>query len=327
MQTRSPLFLRVFARLGLGLMLLVGLYVALGRRAQPAHAQSTITVSTCDESHLDAAISRANSDNAGDTITFSCSGDITLTSTLMISGHMTLDGSGQQVTLDGQNRVRVLSVNSNVTFTLNALTIAHGLTSTTVLGGGGLLNQGGGTVNISNSTFANNSATAGGGLFNIFETVNISGSIVANDTGGNCSGGVSDQGNNLQSDGSCGFTRVDDLNTDPKLDPSGLQDNGGPTQTIALQQGSPAIDWVASSCPSSDQRGAPRPDDASESKCPGQHHDQRHQSTGGRGHLHATNRNGRKWGQPARLGELRASFRLNPPHRHHHRHLHGNRQR
>src|SRR5205085_1317191 len=29
---------------------------------------------------------------------------------------------------------------------------------------------------------------------------------------------------------------------DPKLDPNGLQDNGGPTQTIALMCGSPAID-------------------------------------------------------------------------------------
>jgi hypothetical protein len=32
------------------------------------------------------------------------------------------------------------------------------------------------------------------------------------------------------------------INTDPKLDPGGLQDNGGPTATIGLQPGSPAID-------------------------------------------------------------------------------------
>jgi hypothetical protein len=46
-------------------------------------------------------------------------------------------------------------------------------------------------------------------------------------------------------------------NTDPKLGP--LADNGGPTPTHALI-GSPAIDAAdSSSCPSTDQRGAPRP--------------------------------------------------------------------
>ena len=35
-------------------------------------------------------------------------------------------------------------------------------------------------------------------------------------------------------------TVVSPLN--PKLDPRGLRDNGGPTQTVALMTGSPAID-------------------------------------------------------------------------------------
>ncbi len=93
--------------------------------SRSAHAQSdaTISVTTCDESHLDQAIASASS---GDTITFACSGDIALTQTLTISQNLTLDGSGQQVTLDGQNQVRVLSVNKGINFTLNALTIAHG---------------------------------------------------------------------------------------------------------------------------------------------------------------------------------------------------------
>jgi hypothetical protein len=47
---------------------------------------------------------------------------------------------------------------------------------------------------------------------------------------------------------------------DPRLDPAGLQDNGGPTKTIALQLGSPAIDAaVAANCPATDQRGIARP--------------------------------------------------------------------
>jgi hypothetical protein len=52
-----------------------------------------------------------------------------------------------------------------------------------------------------------------------------------------------------------------DLSDTPAgLDPSGLQDNGGPTQTTALEPGSAAIDHVSDGalCPATDQRGAPR---------------------------------------------------------------------
>ncbi len=298
MKSRQSLFMHLGARLSLGLLMLAGLCITLGLSARPAHAATDITVSTCDESHLDAAISQANSDNANDSITFSCSGDIKLTSTLRISGSMTVDGSGQNVTLDGQNEVQVLSVNSGVSIILNALTIAHGSTD----GFGGGLSNNGGTVTITNSTFANNSASPssgigfGGGLDNYNGMVTITnstfannsatstvgggpgpggggekhrkkgsigGSIVANNTPFNCSGfSLSSQGYNLSSDSGCGFTASTDLqNTNPQLDPNGLQNNGGPTQTIALLSSSPAIDQIpAASCPKTDQRGNTRPD-------------------------------------------------------------------
>jgi hypothetical protein len=81
---------------------------------------------------------------------------------------------------------------------------------------------------------------------------------------GDCSGvsGQTDLGYNLDDDGSCGFDAATDLSANPSadLDPSGLQNNGGPTQTIALEPGSTAIHGVtdASFCPATDQRGAPR---------------------------------------------------------------------
>ena len=67
---------------------------------------------------------------------------------------------------------------------------------------------------------------------------------------------------------SCGFTGTGSLQTtDPKLDPGGLQNNGGPTQTIALLASSPAIDYIPVgnvtnnfNCPATDQRGNRRPD-------------------------------------------------------------------
>jgi PKD domain len=355
----SPCVRPALVRLLLGLILLLGLSVQAGTSGLVAHAQpaATITITTCDESHLDQAISSASS---GDTITFGCSGDIALTQTLNINTNLTLDGSGQQVTLDGQNSVRVLIVNQGVTFTFNALTVAHGFAqlgggvlnfgtlnisnsifannnsandgggvlsfgtlniSTSIFAnnnsarfGGGLYNEGatlniststfannsasfgggfynegtvniststfannsasgsggslennGGTVNISNSTFANNSASFGSGLDNTSTgTASISTSLFANNSGGNCANGtITDQGYNLSSDNTCGFiASTSQQNTDPKLDPNGLHDNGGPTQTIALQQGSPAIDLIPTAqCPTTDQRGMSRPDD------------------------------------------------------------------
>jgi hypothetical protein len=292
MQSRSPLLrllFRVCVRLGLGLALLVGLCVVVAGVSLHAHAApaATLTVTDCSgetgPGRIGTVISSAS---AGDTITFSCSGTIPITSTLVIgTNNLTLDGSGQTVTLDGGSSTRVLSVNSGVTFTLKALTIAHGSAPDS---GGGLDNEGG-TVTISNSTFANNSSPgAGGGLFNQFSsTVTISnstfasnsaafvggidnagtgmrigGSIVANNTGGNCIGDTLSTGYNLESSTDCGFTGTGDLqNTDPKLDPSSLQNNGGPTQTLALQPDSAAVDHipVGSSCPATDQRGVSRP--------------------------------------------------------------------
>jgi len=119
------------------------------------------------------------------TIAFGCSGTIPISvnnGPLVIATNLTLDGNGQQVTLDGGG-MQVLSVNSGVSFTLNALAIAHGWADS----GGGLLNYG--TVNISNSTFANNGAPGGGGLYN-YGTVSISNSIVANNGASVVGGGL-----------------------------------------------------------------------------------------------------------------------------------------
>ena len=51
------------------------------------------------------------------------------------------------------------------------------------------------------------------------------------------------------------------LNTDPQLDALGLQNNGGPTQTIALTSNSPALDKGKSFGVTVDQREQTRPFD------------------------------------------------------------------
>ena len=170
-----PRIARTLTRVSLALALPAAVSAAAIMLAQPARAATTLTVSTCDESHLGAAVAQADTDNAGDTITFACSGTIGLSSTLDITGDMTLDGTGQQVTLvgsSGSGGFGVLSVASGVSFTLNALTVTGG----GGVGGGGLLNSGG-TVTITNSTFdGNNVAAAGAGLLNSGGTVTITGS-------------------------------------------------------------------------------------------------------------------------------------------------------
>ena len=92
-------------------------------------------------------------------------------------------------------------------------------------------------------------------------------SIVANGVGGsNChTNGVLfvDNGYNLDSGSSCGFSTTQHSlnNTDPQL--GALGSNGGPTQTMALVQTSPAVNAIPTSfsgCTgSTDQRGTTRP--------------------------------------------------------------------
>lgn len=87
--------------------------------------------------------------------------------------------------------------------------------------------------------------------------------LAGNSPGGNGSGAMTDLGHNLSSDSTCAFTNSGSMNhTDPKLGP--LTDNGGPTLTMALLPGSPATDaGGALGAPTTDQRGAPRPQGSS----------------------------------------------------------------
>jgi hypothetical protein len=128
--------------------------------------------------------------------------------------------------------------------------------------GGGIASR---TLTINNSTISGNSANRGGGIASGAAT--LQNSIVANNSSENCYGTMTSHGYNLSSDNTCNFDNAGDLNnTDPLLGP--LQNNGGPTQTMALPSGSPAVDaGNPNGCTDSlghllktDQRGKPRPD-------------------------------------------------------------------
>jgi fibronectin type III domain protein len=134
------------------------------------------------------------------------------------------------------------------------------------------------TTTITNSTIANNDGGArsgeGGGLLASEGTISVENSIVADNTvedplteefvPSNCGdSNISSLGHNLQSGADCAFVDTGDLkNTEPGFLSSGLQDNGGNTDTLALEAGSPAVDAIPSGapgCSATDQRNIARP--------------------------------------------------------------------
>jgi CSLREA domain-containing protein len=159
-------------------------------------------------------------------------------------------------------------------------------------GGGAIYNVNASTLNLTNSTIsANFSATGGSGVSN-GGTANVKSTIIAANHGGigvvgttsttaiigaspDVNGAFNSQGFNLigKKDGSTGFSAATDKKgtvaspLNPLLDPKGLRNNGGPTQTVALVRGSPAIDKGTSNgltgTLTTDQRGFARTVDKS----------------------------------------------------------------
>jgi hypothetical protein len=98
--------------------------------------------------------------------------------------------------------------------TIASSTFANNRPPTTGSNGSSTLYNNGSTTTITNSTFADNID----GLMNYAGTINVAATIVAKNTGGNCSGTITDQGNNLESGTDCGFTAsTDQQNTDPQF--------------------------------------------------------------------------------------------------------------
>ena len=157
----------------------------------------------------------------------------------------------------------------NCTLAGNQASSGQGSTDFVTGGGyGGGLHQSGGLAELVHVTLAGNGAfgstpTAprdGGGIWTAPGMTRLANTLLANSpVGSNTFGVLIDGGGNLSSDGSCNFTAPGSLNnTDPILGP--LADYGGPTPTMALLAGSPAIDvGLPANCVATDQRGVARP--------------------------------------------------------------------
>ncbi|HWE63310.1 MAG TPA: choice-of-anchor Q domain-containing protein, partial [Chloroflexota bacterium] len=134
-------------------------------------------------------------------------------------------------------------------------------------GGGGIANYGG-TVTLINSTLSNNSDGIGGGIYNNGGTVTLANTILAGNTlsgggpGPDCDGSLTSQGyNSIGTTSGCtvSATTGDLFDQEPTL--GALANNGGPTQTMALQASSLGIDAIppAHCTLHIDQRGYVRP--------------------------------------------------------------------
>ena len=135
--------------------------------------------------------------------------------------------------------------------TLTNSTVANNRAPYLVDGGGGIENYFSGTLVATNSTVSGNTSYYGGGIDNGFGvSVSLANTIVAGNiistsgSGPDYRGNVSsDLGYNLigNTAGSSGFSTAnhDVLNVSPDLGP--LQNNGGPTETMAIPMGSPAM--------------------------------------------------------------------------------------
>jgi fibronectin-binding autotransporter adhesin len=201
--------------------------------------------------------------NSGFSDSLACGRDIIVSTPLVLASHAYGGALFNAGSLNATNN----------TFAGNSVVGGNGSVSwpsTDANGYGGAVFNGGPLVYFVNNTLAMNSARGGsnsmtgagygGAICSTNGTVYLLNTILANSPGGaNCVGTLTDLGYNISSDGSCNFAGPGSLNnTDPRLGPLG--DYGGPTLTMALLAGSPAIDTGSpGGFPSIDQRGHARP--------------------------------------------------------------------
>lgn len=128
------------------------------------------TPASCTESALVQALA------GGSSVTFNCGpalATIAITGPILINGSTTIDG-GNLITLDGGSTNRIFLVNNGIGVNLRNISLVNG--NAVNSSGGAILNTG--TLEISHSTFSNNSATHhGGAIYN-----NLGGVLSATDS-------------------------------------------------------------------------------------------------------------------------------------------------
>jgi fibronectin-binding autotransporter adhesin len=210
------------------------------------------------------------------------SGSLTLTSDTLSANVSIANGGGIDNEVGGTVTIS-LSTLTNNTATNNGGSLANAgtatLTSSTVAdntantNGGGVFDQGPATLTLVACTVSGNSATVGGGLYNtgtgaiaaLTDTI-IAGNVQPggspDDINGSAASDVTGSFNLIGTGGSGGISNAHNgnivLTTLAGLNLAALGDYGGPTETIALLAGSPALGTgTAVTGVTTDQRGFP----------------------------------------------------------------------
>jgi hypothetical protein len=166
-------------------------------------------------------------------------------------GEVTSPGVGGGVSVFGTTSLTNVTLSGNDARGAAGRRVEGGLAT-----GGGVDVSDGALLTLIHCTIANNTANGGAGaLAASVGAITLAGTVVANDSGraDNCSGPISDAGDNLQyPGGTCGATI-------PEADPRfGFLD--AEATTYPLQSGSPALDAASNTaCPADDQRRHTRP--------------------------------------------------------------------
>ncbi len=213
-------------------------------------------------------------------------GTLTLTDSTLTGNGTTAGGNGGAIYSNGTLTVSRCTVRGNTAagggngggiYNMGTLTIAN----STIAGNGAPTGDGGGLYHDSddgtvvNCTISGNSAGIDGANVFLSGDATFTNTIVAGTPDANCNIGSppNDGGHNIDDGATCRFTGsgcadtsgTSFCDTNPVLDPAGPANNGGPTQTIALLAGSPAIDHgdpdacAGAPVDGVDQRGVSRP--------------------------------------------------------------------
>ncbi|MDX6635301.1 MAG: hypothetical protein QOF06_1504 [Solirubrobacterales bacterium] len=199
------------------------------------------------------------------------SGPVTIEASTISGNVAEAEADGSAVTAQGGGLLAGTEVTiSRSTVSGNAVDASGAASQLRAQGGGIQISEG----TLTGSTLAANSATSdglalGANIHSLVSTT-VRGTLLAQPLGGasNCSGGLApgseeftSGGYNLDEDDSCELGDSSDLiGVVAGLDPV-LRDNGGPTPTLALLEGSIAIDRGNSFGSGVDQRNLPRPSD------------------------------------------------------------------
>lgn len=173
--------------------------------APPALAQGPVVNTAIDkddgECVADCSLREAISTAAGgETITFAGDITLTLTSPLVISKNLIIDGSDYTVTISGNDTVPAFTIVNNAQAAFDTLTVIHGRANpgcsgvggglpSTSLCGGGIKVESGAALTLTHSAVLSSTAEVGGGILNQ-GTLIIAHSIISGNTAAFWGGGI-----------------------------------------------------------------------------------------------------------------------------------------